>query len=137
MTKTNKRAGNRTDYLSISSMQELREAQLRLKGRILLKKAEMNLAYGDLRQGLDPMTYVNRALARIKNLDTLFLAFRQGYDWAAGFLQKIRDRKAARHSGALPDENEYASAPENGPAAETDPEEAGSPCTDDSRPHRD
>ena len=83
-------------------MQELREAKLRLRGKLTIKKMEMSMEYDQVKKAVNPMTYIRRFLSGFNNLDVIYSSFRQGYDWISSFIGKNREKKETRETGENP-----------------------------------
>ena len=99
MTNTNRNYKSDIDYSSISTMQELREAKLRLRGKLIIKKAEMSMEYDEFKEAINPMTYVRRFLAGFGSLDVIYSSFRQGYDWVSSFMEKRESLRKKPYGG--------------------------------------
>lgn len=99
MTSTDRNHKSDIDYGSISTMQELREAKLRLRGKLIIKKMEMSMEYDRVKEAVNPMTYIRRFLSGFNNLDVIYSSFRQGYDWISSFIGKNRNKNEVREAG--------------------------------------
>ena len=105
MASTDRNHKSDIDYGSISTMQELREAKLRLRGKLIIKKMEMSMEYDQMKEAVNPMTYIRRFLSGFSNLDVIYSSFRQGYDWISSFIGKNREKKETREAGENPTES--------------------------------
>lgn len=76
------------DYNSISNMQQLHAAREKLAGIIELKERELEYNKTAFKEAINPLTYINRFIAKLYSMEYLVKYFIKGYDFVKNFFYK-------------------------------------------------
>lgn len=86
------------DYNSISNLQQLHAAREKLAGIIELKERELEYNKTAFKEAINPLTYINRFIAKLYSMEYLVKYFIKGYEFVKNFFYKQE-----------PNNSEYAS----------------------------
>lgn len=75
----------------IRNMEELRMAQIELKHQIAMKELQLQAHANAIREMLNPMTYVNRAISKLASFETIATSFIKGYRTVKEMIAKYRN----------------------------------------------
>lgn len=76
------------DYNSISNMQQLHAAREKLAGIIELKERELEYNKTAFKEAINPLTYINRFIAKLYSMEYLVKYFIKGFDFVKNFFYK-------------------------------------------------
>ncbi len=83
---------DKNDYTSISTLQELQQARERLNFIIKIKESELKNDVGACKQALNPVTYLNRLVEKLYNMEYLAKYFIKGYEFVRDLLYRRHDK---------------------------------------------
>ncbi len=76
------------DYLAIRNMEQLYAAKVRIAHLVELKEQKLKADKQAVRDALNPLTYINRLIAKIYSMDYLFKYAVKGYDFVKDLFNK-------------------------------------------------
>ena len=79
-------------FFGDNSFEDLKEAQVETRHKIAIKEMELQAHTNAMRELLNPMTYINRALSKISYLEQFMAAFMRGYAAVRDFIRRYKDK---------------------------------------------
>lgn len=106
------------DYNSISNLQQLHAAREKLTGIIELKERELEYNKTAFKEAINPLTYINRFIAKLYSMEYLVKYFIKGYEFVKNFFYKQEPNNSEHASAdAANDATLYNNAPNDEPDA--------------------
>lgn len=86
---------DRNDYTSIRNLRQLHEARSRLKEAVGMKEYELKNDIRACKEALNPVVYINRAIAKLYTMEHLVKYFVKGYDFVKELLGRWKTNNDA------------------------------------------
>ena len=75
----------------IRNMEELKMAQIEVKHKIEITQMQLQAHTNAIKEMLNPMTYVNRAISKLASLESIAVSFFKGYKTVKEMIAKYRN----------------------------------------------
>lgn len=87
-----KEYSKRVDYSAISNLEDLRAARKNLEHKIINKETELNYQFKEIKELLNPATYINRLVMQFSSVEHIVRCFCRGFRVAREIIKEYNHR---------------------------------------------
>ncbi|MEG1483765.1 MAG: hypothetical protein RSC28_00115 [Bacteroidales bacterium] len=78
------------DYLSISNLEDLKNARKELDLKIAHKEIELNFQYSKLKDALNPINYISNLIIKFTSVENIIKYFYRGFNFVKDTITQYR-----------------------------------------------